>query len=97
MKIFSKFDTFERRWAEIARRPLSDEEKALITEATVTSNQYGKLVCFALISGQTCEITLDPNSDVPVGTKINVDNLEVITLKCIKGEEDIINRISINF
>lgn len=96
MKIFDNLVTLERRWEEISRRPLSEEEKAMVAKATVISGQYGRKVCFMLVSGRTCEFPLDYSSDVPVGTEVNVDNMEVITLKCVKGEEAVIERISIN-
>lgn len=96
MKIFDNLITLERIWEEISRRPLNEEEKAMVAKATVIRGQYGRRVCFMLVSGRTCEIPLDDSSNVPVGTEVNVENIEVITLKCIKGEEAVIQRININ-
>lgn len=88
MSIFDNSVLYAGKWEEKSVSNFSAEDKARIAAATVVESTYGKSVCFVMRSGGMHYIPLDNNSDVAVGTAVNVDTAQVVVLSK-QGEKDI--------
>ena len=81
------------QWKQKSSRKLNDTEKSQIVSAEVTQSDFENgpalSVCFTMVSGG--KVYMPTHKDYmkhPVGTKLNVDDLSIVTLGK-QGEADI--------
>lgn len=90
MSLFSGIRTFNGAWSLKGSQKLEEDDLKTITSAHVAESQYGKMVCFALITGQTKWVGLSRDcSDLPIGTELDVTSIELQTLGR-QGDADIV-------
>lgn len=76
-------------WNVKETRKMNAEEISAVASATVVSGQYGNSVCFVMKNGGMGYIQCTNDSVSPVGTVLDVNNIDLVTL-CKQGEADIV-------
>lgn len=87
--IFDTLVVYDLSWNEKAgsRRSLTDGEKKRISKVVVTESEYGKSLCFTMISGGHTYIPLSKTCDVLVDTEVPIDKVELFTIERV-GDDD---------
>nr|DAH00757.1 MAG TPA: hypothetical protein [Crassvirales sp.] len=93
MNIFSTLKSYAGKWSFKSSREFTPEELACVKEAVVVPSEYGNSCCFHMVAGNDKYIPMDRDSEVPVGTFIDLTKAKLVTLQK-DGEADII-RVSI--
>lgn len=86
------FDTLVRynlSWSEKSRRSLNDAELKAISKAVVSESEYGKSLCFTMVSGGVTYMPLAKTCELPVGKEVPTSDVELVTLQRI-GDADIV-------
>lgn len=78
----------QNRWIVKSKNDFSSDDIASVKSAEVVASNYGKSVCFHLISGGSTFIPLSKDSKLGVGATIDMKNCSVLTLGKV-GEADI--------
>ena len=94
MNIFENMNDLVARWQVVKRRKFNADELSACVDNIVVSSEFGKSICFFHPDGSRTNIPLVSTSDVTVGTKVNLDDCEIITLE-LEGTKDKITRINI--
>lgn len=89
MGIFSSLQTYASKWQVKGSRAFTTEEKAEVLRAEVVPSMYGNSVCFFMKAGGQKYIPLSNDSTAVVGSSINLDSAELLTLGK-DGEADIL-------
>lgn len=88
MSIFTGLTEYAGKWHEKSVSKFSQEDINMVASATVVDSNYGKSVCFVMRSGGMHYIPLDNNSDVSVGSQVDLTTAQVVVLEK-HGEKDI--------
>ena len=80
-------------WTVRASYPVSEADKKSIKSAEIVASNFGKAVCFTMISGAQCFIPVSNDCNPAIGQKIDPSLMEVIELE--KQGEGIKKRIRI--
>lgn len=80
-------------WTVRASYPVSDADKKAIKSAEIVASNFGKSVCFTMISGAQCFIPVANDCRPAIGQKVSPDDMEVVELE--KPGEGIIKRVRI--
>lgn len=94
MNIFESKNDLVARWHVVESRKFTADELSVCVDNIVVSSEFGKSICFTHPDGSRTNIPLVPTSNVTVGTKVNLNDCEIITLE-LEGTEDRITRINI--
>lgn len=94
MNIFESMNDLVARWQVVEKRKFNADELSVCVDNIVVSSEFGKSIRFTHPDGTCTNIPLVPSSDVAVGTKVNLEDCEIITLE-LEGTEDRITRINI--
>ena len=87
--IFDSLVRYNLSWSEKSRRSLNDAELQAISKAVVSESEYGKSLCFTMVSGGVTYMPLGKNCTLPVGKEVPTTDVELVTLQRI-GDADII-------
>ena len=88
MNIFNSLRIYAGKWEVKETRYLTDEEKAVISQAVVVPSQFGSSVQFTMTAGGMTFIPLDQNSQLGTGELIDLSKAKLVTLGK-SGEADI--------
>ena len=88
MNIFSALRIYAGKWNEKDIRDFSSEEIAAVSKAEVVESQYGFSVCFIMKSGGQTYVPLDQNSNLAIGSIVDLTKAKLVTLQR-PGEKDI--------
>ena len=88
MNIFSALRVYAGKWSEKNARDFSNEEVAAVGKAEVVESQYGFSVCFTMKSGGQTYVPLDQNSNLSIGSIVDLTKAQLVTLQR-PGEQDI--------
>src|SRR5574343_1100808 len=89
MSLFSGIRTYNGAWSLKGSEKLGESDVKEIASAKVVESQFGKSVCFALVSGQSKYIGLSRDCEsIEVGTELDVNSIEIQTLGRL-GDSDI--------
>lgn len=99
MNIFENMNDLVARWQVVTRRKFNADELSVCVDNIIVKSKYGKHIRLYYHSDVDGELTyisipLTPTTEVPVGTKVNLDDCEILVLVNQSGDE--ITRISIN-
>lgn len=94
MNIFKNMNDLVARWQVVEKRKFNADELSVCVDNIVVSSEFGKSIRFTHPDGTCTNIPLVPSSNVAVGTKVNLEDCEIITLE-LEGTEDRITRINI--
>lgn len=87
--IFNNLKVYAGKWSIKETRNLTDEEKALFSQAVVVPSQYSNSVQFTLKNGSgVVYMPLDQDSELGTGELVDLNLAKVVTL-CKQGEADI--------
>lgn len=86
--IFDSLVRYNLGWSEKSRRSLNDAELKAISKAEVTESEYGKSMCFTMVSGGVTYLPMAKTNTTAVGTEVDKSNIELVTLQRI-GDADI--------
>ena len=89
MNLFDSLRTFAGKWSVKSSRAFNADEISAVSNATIVDSQYGKSVCFHMKAGGTKYIPLSTESNLSVGSTIDMDTAKVVTLSK-DGESDIL-------
>ena len=89
MSLFGSIRTYNGAWSLKGSEKLGESDVKEIASAKVVDSQFGKSVCFALVSGQSKYIGLSRDCEsIEVGTELDVNSIEIQTLDRL-GDSDI--------
>lgn len=89
MNIFSTLTRYNVAWSEKSFRTLNSDELKEISGIKVTESEYGKSLCFSMVSGGVTYIPLHrDNESMPVDTVVDKNKVELVTLQRV-GDADI--------
>lgn len=86
--LFAGLRVYAGNWNLTGSRNFTDEEIACIASNEVVASQYGKSVCFTMVSGGKTFIPLSTNSSLNIGDSLDMKTAKVLTLSKA-GEADI--------
>lgn len=86
--IFASLKLYAAKWKVKGEQKLTQEEINATTKAEVVPSQYGKSVCFMLVTGEQCYIPLDETSTIGVGETLDLNKIVIKTLER-EGSDDI--------
>lgn len=88
MNIFSALHRYADKWSEKEVRNFAPEEVTAVDRAVVVESNYGSSVCFFMKQGGQTYIPLDQNSNLGIGSTIDLTKAQLVTLQRT-GEDDI--------
>lgn len=88
MNIFSALRIYAGKWSEKEVRAFAPEEVAAVEKAEVVESQYGFSVCFFMKQGGQTYVPLDQNSNLGIGSIVDLTKAQLVTLQR-PGEQDI--------
>lgn len=89
MNLFDSLRTFAGKWSVKASRSFTAEEISAVSKTVIVDSQYGKSVCFFMKTGGMKYIPLSTESNLSVGSTIDMGVAKVVTL-AKEGESDIL-------
>ena len=94
MNIFENMSDLVARWQVVERRKFNADELSMCVDNIVVSSEFGKSIRFTHPDGTCTNIPLTPISNAVVGTKVNLNDCEILILVNQCGDK--ITRISVN-
>lgn len=91
MNIFDSLQNYGGKWNVVASRAFTPEEQVAVKSASVVASDYGKSVCFLMVSGGNTYIPLSNTSNLEVGDPVDIKSAKLLTLHK-DGDKDI-NRV----
>lgn len=85
--IFDGMKSYTSEWVELDSRAFNEKEQSQIANAVVKQADYGKSVCFTMVSGKMHYIPLEKScSHFGIGEELNVQDMKVVSLE-YKGSD----------
>lgn len=94
MNIFSTLKVYAEKWSVKSERAFTADEIAAVSSAKVVDSKYGNSILFMMKGGGQTFIPLDVNSNLTVGTDVDISKAKLVTLGR-EGEADIY-RVSVD-
>lgn len=88
MNIFAGLQVYGGSWNVVNSRQFDAEEINAVKKAEVVASDYGKSVCFFMVSGGQTYIPLSNQSTLGIGDSVDLNKAKVLTLHR-DGSDDI--------
>lgn len=85
--IFDSLVRYNLGWSEKSRRSLNDAELKSISKAKVTESDYGKSMCFTMVSGGVTYIPMVKDSPLAIDTEVSLKDVQLVTIQRV-GDAD---------
>ena len=79
--IFTGLQIYGGNWNLKSSRPFDAEEISAVKSAKVVASDYGKSVCFLMVSGGQTYIPLSTQSTLEVGDTVDLNTAQILTLE----------------